>query len=124
MYDKPLVIDILLQISDAIETIESRFEPINSVDDFTDSPFGKEKLDSICMVLVAIGESLKNIDKITDNQLLCNYPHIDWKGAKGMRDIIAHHYFDIDADEIYYVCDTKLETLHSTIETMIKDLQK
>jgi uncharacterized protein with HEPN domain len=124
MYDKTLVIDILLQISDAIDTIKIRFEPIKSADDFSNSPWGKEKLDGICMVLVAIGESLKNIDKITDNKLLSKYPQVHWKGAKGMRDIIAHHYFDIDADEIYYVCDTKLANLHSTIQQIINDLKK
>jgi len=122
MYDKSLVIDILLQIIDAIKTIEQRFEPIRSVDDFTDSPYGKEKLDSICMLLIAIGESLKEIDKITNKQLLTNYPQVDWKGAKGMRDIIAHHYFDIDADEIYDVCDTKLSELHATLNTIKHDL--
>ena len=32
-----------------------------------------------------------------------------------MRDIISHHYFDIDANDIYSVCDTKLEGLLKTI---------
>jgi len=36
-----------------------------------------EKLDSICMLLIAIGESLKNIDKITKKSLLKQYPEID-----------------------------------------------
>ena len=39
------------------------------------------------MLIIAIGDSLKNIDKITDYKLLPQYPEIDWKGAKGMRDI-------------------------------------
>ena len=34
------------------------------------------------MQLIAIGESLKNIDKITNKELLEKYPQIDWKGAK------------------------------------------
>lgn len=49
---------------------------------------------------------------------------LDWKGAKGMRDIISYHYFDIDADEIYYVCDTKLDGLQSTIKRIIDDLSQ
>ena len=28
----------------------------------------------------------------------------DWKKAKGMRDIINHHYFETDAEVIYDVC--------------------
>ena len=44
-------------------------------------------------MLIAIGESLKNLDKITGGSLLAKYPEVDWKGAKGARDIISHHYF-------------------------------
>ncbi|MES9856898.1 MAG: HepT-like ribonuclease domain-containing protein [Sedimenticola sp.] len=50
------------------------------------------------MMLIAIGESLKSLDKITHGTLLKRYPEIDWKGAKGIRDILSHHYFDLDAE--------------------------
>ncbi len=123
MYDKTLVLEILQQISDAIKTIETRFEPIKNINDFTDTPQGMEKLDSICMLLIAIGESLKNIDKITDRKLFLDYPQVDWKGAKGMRDIISHHYFDIDAEEIYNVCETKLSALFKTIQIILDDVK-
>jgi uncharacterized protein with HEPN domain len=123
MYDKSLVIEILTQILNASKTVAQRFEVVDSIDYFLDSPAGLEKLDSICMQLIAIGESLKNIDKITDKTLLEQYPQVDWKGAKGIRDIISHHYFDLDAEEIYFVCDTKLETLTNTIEKIIQDLK-
>ncbi len=80
-----------------------------------------EKLDAICMLLIAIGESLKKIDKITNQTLLVQYPEIDWKGVKGMRDIISHHYFDIDAEEIYWVCDNQISVLAKTIKKIITD---
>ncbi len=123
MYDKELVVEVLNQISNAVSIALKRFEVVSDVSYFTDTPEGMEKLDSICMVLIAIGESLKNIDKITNKELLLKYPQIDWKAAKGMRDIISHHYFDIDAAEIYFVCDTKLEALLATINKMINELQ-
>lgn len=124
MYDKSLVIEILIQIENSIKITLQRFEVVESVAYFTDTPEGMEKLDSICMQLIAIGESLKNIDKITDKKLLAKYQEIDWKGAKGMRDIISHHYFDINANDIYFVCDTKLEDLLLTIKLIQKDLEK
>ena len=49
MYDKELVLEIMKQIYQAAETILQRFEPVKKVCDFTDSPAGMEKLDSICM---------------------------------------------------------------------------
>jgi len=55
---------------------------------------------------------------------LIQYPQVDWKGAKGMRDIISHHYFDVDANDIYFVCDTKLEDLLSTIQLIRDDITK
>jgi hypothetical protein len=36
-----------------------------------------EKFDSICMLLITIGESLKNLDKITNGKLLSEYPEIE-----------------------------------------------
>lgn len=73
-YDRKLALEILTQISDAIEKVKKRFAPINSAEEFTSSDEGSEKLDSICMQLIAIGESLKNLDKITSKNVLSNYP--------------------------------------------------
>lgn len=124
MYDKELSIDVLTQILGAIDTVKKRFALVDSPDFFTNTPQGIEKLDSICMQLIVIGESLKNLDKITDGKLLAAYPEIDWRGAKGMRDIISHHYFDIDAEAIYDVCSNKLEPLAQTIQKILKNLEK
>ena len=94
-----------------------------SVEGFTNSEAGLEKLDAICMQLIAAGESLKNLDRVTDNKLLPKYPEIDWKKIKGMRDIITHHYFDVDADLIYDVCANHVGDLAKTIQRIINDLQ-
>lgn len=77
MFDKELVLDILNQIEMGAERIIRRFEKINSVSDFTDSPDGVDKMDSICMMLIMIGESLKNLDKITKSALLEQYPEVE-----------------------------------------------
>ena len=78
-----------------------------------------EKLDAICMQLIAIGESLKNLDKVTKGVLLHQYPQIDWKKVKGLRDIISHHYFDLNAEAIFDVCGNHIEKLSHTIEGII-----
>ena len=81
-----------------------------------------EKLDSICMLLIAIGEALKNLDKATNKTLLIRYPQVDWKKAKGMRDIISHHYFEADAEVIYDVCKNNIVELAQTINQIIQDI--
>ncbi|MDD2716209.1 MAG: DUF86 domain-containing protein [Candidatus Wallbacteria bacterium] len=122
MYDRDLVLTILKQISDALDKISKRAISITKAEDFTSTPAGAEKLDSICMLLIAVGEGVKNIDKITDSTLLPKYPNIDWSGVKGMRDIIAHHYFDVDADQVFWIVKNKVDSLSETIEEMINGL--
>jgi uncharacterized protein with HEPN domain len=117
-----LVKEILSQIQTAIETIKFRFKPVDSVDYFLDTPEGQEKLDSLCMLFIAIGESLKNIDKLTDKQLLQKYDGIDWKAIKGMRDVLSHHYFDMNAEAIYNVCEDELDMLEDAIARMLEEL--
>jgi len=123
MYDRELVIDILRQIDNAIDKVFYRFAAIESVSAFTDTPEGMEKLDSICMQLIAIGESVKNVDKIAGKSFLSKYGSMDWKGVKGMRDIITHHYFDIDAKAIYEVCRTHIPELKKAVNEIISDLE-
>ena len=74
------------------------------------------------MLLIAIGESVKRIDKATNKELLSHYPEIDWKGVMGMRDIIAHHYFDIDAAIIFDVMKTNLPVIKVDNDRMLSDI--
>lgn len=124
MYDKELIVDILKNIIWSIDQITGRFQSIKSSNDFTINDLGLEKLDSICMQLINIGEALKQIDKLTDSNLLTDYPDVDWKKAKGMRDIITHHYFDIDAETVFTVCAEHVPAIKEVIIRIINDLNK
>lgn len=53
MYDPELVLEILHQIRWSVQTIQKRFRPIRSADDFLLSDEGMEKLDAIYMQLIA-----------------------------------------------------------------------
>ena len=119
-----VALHILMQIEEAIERIKLRTEPIRCADDFLLTPSGMEKLESTCMLLLAIGESLKNLDKVTDGKLLPTYPSIPWKEVKGLRDIIAHHYFDIDAEEIWIIINEEIPPLLIAIRYFIQELRQ
>lgn len=80
--------------------------------------------DATCMLLIAIGESLKNLDKTTNGQLLPTYPSIPWKNVKGLRDIIAHHYFDVDASQILWIIKYEISPLKEAIRYFINELSK
>ena len=119
---KSIAIDILEDILSAIEKLEDRTKDINTVDDFLDTPSGMVLLDATCMLLIAIGESLKNLDKTTNGLLLPTYPSIPWKNVKGLRDIIAHHYFDVDASQILWIIKNEISPLKDAIRFFIKEL--
>ncbi|WP_298550512.1 HepT-like ribonuclease domain-containing protein [uncultured Parabacteroides sp.] len=122
MCDTELIRSSLIKIQTALDRILKRSEAILSPDDFLTTPSGVERLESICMLLIAIGESVKRIDKATNKELLSHYPEIDWKGVMGMRDIIAHHYFDIDAVIVFDVMKNNLPAVKMTIDKMLSDI--
>lgn len=118
------IISTLENILLSIKLIQDRFSSINTSDDFLDNEIGLEHLDSISMRLIAIGEGFKNIDKLTDHKLLQNYEDIEWKGIKGIRDKLSHHYFDIDSEIIFDICNTKLEQLLKITNDMLIFIKK
>jgi len=85
MPEGELIKDILRQLLEAVGRVERRSAGIGKANDFVTSDEGIDRLDAICMMLIAIGESCKHLDKITDGKLLARYPAIDWKGVKGIR---------------------------------------
>ena len=122
MHDEELLYYSLKRIASTIERIINNSKTIDDSQYYVLSPAGMERLESTCMLLLAIGESIKGIDKMTQKQLLPNYPEVDWKGAMGIRDIIAHHYFDIDESIVFDVVKNKLPGMLETIHKMIEEL--
>ena len=110
-----MVYETLKNIETAITRLQERTVQIHSADDFVLSPFGMEKLDAACMVIIALGESVKTLDKLTNKELLPTYPSLDWKKVMGARDIMAHHYFMIDAEEVFSIVKNDLEPLKKAI---------
>ena len=122
MHDEELLYYSLKRIASTIERIINNSQAIDDSQYYVLSPAGMERLESTCMLLLAIGESIKGIDKMTRKQLLPNYPEVDWKGAMGIRDIIAHHYFDTDESIVFDVVKNKLPGMLETINKMIEEL--
>lgn len=122
MRDDELLYYSLKRIATTIERIINNSKEIDNSEYYLLSSAGMERLESTCMLILAIGESVKGIDKMTNKQLLVNYPEVDWKGVMGIRDIIAHHYFDLDESIVFDVVKNKLPVLLATIDKIIDDL--
>lgn len=122
--DRLLILRSTLEdIISSLKLIQQRFQNIKTADDFLKDEQGLEKLDSISMRLIAIGEGFKNVDKLTDFQLLEKYPQIPWKQVKGIRDILSHHYFDLDAETIFEICANEINRLLNVTMMILDEVE-
>lgn len=119
-----MIFHVLELISSSLQEVVKRSDKITEPNDFLISETGVILMDSICMKLSAIGESIKNLDKITNHELLPKYSQIPWKNVMGVRDFIVHHYFEVDVDVIFDICKNDVPILISVINRMIEDLRK
>ena len=86
-FDTELVNEILHQIKSSCDLIISRAESIITYSDFIKNDAGLEKLDAVSMQLIAIGESIKNLDKITNYEILIKYPEFEWKKVHPVKSV-------------------------------------
>ena len=59
------------------------------------------RLDAICINLIALDEAVKGLDKITRGELLPRISRDILGGVMKMRNKIAHHYFEMDAEVVF-----------------------
>jgi uncharacterized protein with HEPN domain len=118
MSDVPLLREILSQMLEGIERIEYRFEGIETPEDFTKDRNGIDRLDGIGMMLIALGESLKSFERAGGRPSMDQHPEVDWKGAKGVRDFLSHHYFDLDPEIVFGICRDRISGLKTAITNM------
>ena len=122
MYDKEIILNLLENMVTATEKILHRNRNITSVDDYLKDDNSLMLLDSLCMQLIAIGEAVKKIDKETNRTLLKNYPQIPWREVAGMRDILSHHYFDLNAEVVFEVTTEHIAKLQRVLKEIIVDI--
>jgi uncharacterized protein with HEPN domain len=122
MYDKLLAEELLQRIEISLKEITDWTVHIKCVDDFLLSENGMILLNAVCMKLFAVGEEVKSLDKHTNKAFLSKYPMIQWKDIMGMRDVIAHHYFDLDAEKVFDALKEDIPPLFGVIKQMKNDL--
>ena len=110
-----IVEDTLLQIIESIGNLEEWNASFSEARDFHLTPEGVKTLAADCMMIEAIGEGIKRIDERTKGQLLSIRPEIEWKDIIGMRNHIAHGYFEINSNLVWDVLKNDLQPLREAI---------
>lgn len=116
-------------IQRALQTLESIEETIAQVlewnkvvlttEHFYGSPEGMQLLAANCTLITAIGEGVNRINKILPDFLKSNFPDVPWRAIVGMRNHIAHGYFEVDADVVFEAVKTDIPPLSDVIRTAI-----
>ena len=122
-YGTSILIDRLEDVLAALTRIPRRSAGIDAPQDFSQTEKGLDRLDAICMTLVAVGEAFRQIDNKTDGHLLADYPEVNWRGVIGVRNVIAHGYFDIDVEQVFSICKEDIPILIETVQRILADLR-
>ena len=77
----------------------------------------KRTQQAVVISLVIIGEAAARImDK--HSEFIADHPEIPWRGMRGMRNRVAHGYFDVNLDVVWDTTQTALPDLLSRLEPL------
>ncbi len=93
---------------------------VSSVEDYYSTQTGMQLLAANCTLITAIGEGINRVNKLLPDFLSGHFPEIPWNAIIGMRNHIAHGYFELDADLVF---DAVKEDIPDLKEAIIKALQ-
>ena len=109
--DQQLAIKVVSQLIDLVDSLLQRMEAVPDEADLTGSDGGRLLLDAVCMQYLALGEAVKQLDKLTGFTFQEQVPEQDWKGIMGFRDVLAHQYFNIDPRQVLWITQEALPSL-------------
>jgi uncharacterized protein with HEPN domain len=108
--------DSSLYLEDILEAIGKirRYISISSYEHFSRDEL---ILDAVVRNLEVIGEAVKRIPE----ELRQKDSSIEWRKIAGLRDILAHEYFGIDAAILWDIVSNKLPPLESAVRELLKN---
>ena len=120
--DKDRAILTLQSIEKTINELIEWNEHIHSVEDYYSTQTGMQLLAANCTLITAIGEGVNRINRILPEYLSTAFPDIPWRAIIGMRNHIAHGYFELDADLVFEAVKEEIPVLDRTIAKAISDI--
>lgn len=114
--------ETLLNIKRAILMLQEWNEGVKSADEWLSSTYGMQKLAGNAMMIEVIGEEVKKVEKRLGIEFLNQRPEIPWKDVMGMRNHIAHGYFDINELYVFSVIQNDLGPLSEAIDYLLQKI--
>ncbi|HET8736363.1 MAG TPA: HepT-like ribonuclease domain-containing protein [Pricia sp.] len=107
----------LLAIIDSASKIKKFTASFSDADSFYDD---EKTFDAVLMNFVAIGEFVKRLSV----DLTEKHPEVPWIKIHNLRNLFAHNYFGVDAEEVWQIIQGDLEPLVRDIKKILKDTHR
>ncbi|MDE6741360.1 MAG: DUF86 domain-containing protein [Muribaculaceae bacterium] len=121
--DKDRALLTLQSIAKTIDELVVWNKNIHSVEDYYSTQTGMQLLAANCTLITAIGEGINRMNRILPEYLSTVFPDIPWRAIIGMRNHIAHGYFELDADLVFEAVKKEIPILERTIAKVISDIK-
>ena len=103
----------VVSILDSIEKIMDYTSSFKNADEFYADT---KTFDAAMMNFIVIGEMADKLSKEIKDE---TQNKVDWGKVIGFRNIIAHNYFGIDAEEVWQIIQTSLSNLQETLQDYV-----
>jgi uncharacterized protein with HEPN domain len=77
----------------------------------------EKTLDAVVRNLEVIGEAVKKLPE----DLRAQHSAVEWKKIAGLRDILIHEYFGLDAEIVWDIVQNKVPALDREVRTMLNE---
>jgi len=104
----------IVNMLDSIQKIQLYSGKFSNADEFFEDSLS---FDGTMMNFIIIGEM---VEKLSDNFISKTDNEINWTKVKSFRNIIAHNYFGIDAEEVWQIINGSLVSLKEQLEKFIQ----
>lgn len=106
----------LLSILDSIKKILEYSAGYSNADEFYEN---QRDFDAAMMNFIIIGEMVARLSE----EFIEGNKQIDWFKIRGFRNIVAHNYFGIDAEEVWQIIQSHIPKLQKEIHKILENLQ-
>jgi len=107
----------LADISDAADGARRAVKALERAEAENAQDAAQLAFDALLYRLVVIGEAVKALPA----DLIASHPQVPWREIAKLRDLLAHHYYRVDAQVIRRTVEAPMEQLTDAVANLIAD---
>jgi uncharacterized protein with HEPN domain len=105
----------LADISEAVDGVRAAVQALQRAEAEEAEDAAQLAFDALLYRLVVIGEAVKALPA----ELLASQPQVPWREIAKLRDLLAHHYYRVDAQVIRRTVEAPMEQLSDAVATLL-----